>query len=190
MQKYIFETYSQEELIKGLKTNDPKVVRSLYQSQYKKVEHFVLNNNGTTDDAKDLYQDAFLVLWNHVKGDQFSPENATAVGGFLYRVARNKWLDRLRGQKQRPVYEMNGELPDLPDEGGENLEGYYQWIAQAFQNMGGNCKEVLRRFYYNKERMEEIAEALQWTPATARNNKYRCIQQLKEMWYNKMKGGH
>ncbi|UJP65912.1 RNA polymerase sigma factor [Mongoliitalea daihaiensis] len=182
MQSYTFEKYSQEEIIHGIKSNDPKILRVFYSSQYKKVEQYVLANNGTSDDAKDIYQEAFVVLWKKVKSDRFQPENGTAISGYLYQIAKNKWLDKLRANKNKTTVEIHPNLSlenDLPN---HDQEAQHQWVVKEFDNLGKNCKEVLRRFYFLKETMEQIALAFNWTAATARNNKYRCIQQLKEKW--------
>lgn len=74
---------------------------------------------------------------------------------------------------------------DLPDEDFLSKEDDHDWVVKEFQNLGDSCKEVLKRYYYLKQSMEEIATYFNWTTATARNNKYRCIQALKEKWKSK-----
>ncbi|MGY6522188.1 MAG: RNA polymerase sigma factor [Mongoliitalea sp.] len=182
MQSYTFEKYSQQEIIQGIKSNDPTILRVFYTSQYKKIEHYVLANKGTSDDAKDIYQEAFVVLWKKVKSDQFQPENGTAIAGFLYQIAKNKWLDKLRANKNNSIVEIHPNLAIEDSLTDDFQEGQHQWIVHEFENLGQTCKEVLKRFYFLKESMEQIASVFNWTSATARNNKYRCIQQLKEKW--------
>ena len=49
---------------------------------------------------------------------------------------------------------------------------YITEVKNNFKHLGDNCREILKRFYYQKESMREIAENFNWTEATAKNNKY------------------
>jgi RNA polymerase sigma factor (sigma-70 family) len=180
MQESTFKNFTQDEILFGIKSNDPKVLKWLYQSQYPKIEKYVLANNGDEDQAKDLFQESFIAVWNNVRSNKFIPENGTAITGYLYQIAKNKWLDYLRSSKYqkttpyKPEYEKEDESEET-----EKIELQRHMLLEL-QKLGENCKEILKRFYFQKESMETIAKAFQWTEATARNNKYRCIQRLKE----------
>jgi RNA polymerase sigma factor (sigma-70 family) len=180
MQETTFNPFSQDELILGIKSNEPKVLKWLYQSQFPKIEKYVLANNGDKAQAKDLFQEAFIAVWNNVRSDKFIPENGTAVTGYLYQIAKNKWLDYLRSFRYKKTTDFRPEH----EKGEENEESerdeLQSTLSLEFQKLGENCKEILKRFYFQKESMETIAKTFQWTEATARNNKYRCIQRLKE----------
>lgn len=187
MQDYTFKKYTQEQILSGIKNNDSGIIKWFYQSQFRKVENFIINNNGSNDDAKDIFQEAFVVLWKNVKMEKFVPENGTALAGYLYQIAKNKWLDNLRDSKKNTNVEIQTNLHLAADENGTESEEYHLWVAKEYNNLGDTCKEVLKRFYFQKESMEQIASVFGWTSATARNNKYRCIQQLKEKWKIKTK---
>ncbi|PRY89866.1 RNA polymerase sigma factor [Mongoliibacter ruber] len=185
MQEYTFRKFSQEEIIKGIKSNNSEIIRQFYQSEFKKIEQFILTNNGDREDAKDIYQEAFVVVWKNVRSDKFKPDNRTAINGYIYQIAKNKWLDRLRSSKSKVNMVNLENYEDLPDEDFLSKEDDHDWVVKEFQNLGDSCKEVLKRYYYLKQSMEEIATYFNWTTATARNNKYRCIQALKEKWKSK-----
>ena len=51
----------------GLKESDEKVLQYIYVSNYPRIEQYVLGNNGTADDARDIYQEAFLAVWRNVQ---------------------------------------------------------------------------------------------------------------------------
>ena len=93
----------------GLKESDDKVLQYIYVSNYPKVEQYIVDNSGTADDARDIYQDAFLAAWRNVQLDKFRPQNDTAIAGYIFQIARNKWLDQLRSVK-------NKKTTSLPDD--------------------------------------------------------------------------
>ena len=45
---------NQQALVSKIKLNDEAVLKQLYQDNYTKVEAYVLKNNGTMPQAKDL----------------------------------------------------------------------------------------------------------------------------------------
>jgi len=178
MQQYTFENITQEQLIEGVIGNDSKILQWIYQNNYFKVKQYILQNHGEEDLAKDIYQEAFMIFWLNVKKGKFHPQNITAIGGYLYQISKNKWLDYLRSSK----FKKTTDLPELWDEGEDGDAGKEQIqydLEAAFKKLGENCREILKRFYYQKESMEEISKSFGWTPATAKNNKYRCIQKLR-----------
>ena len=47
---------------------------------------------------------------------------------------------------------------------------------------GGKCYEILRRFFYENQKMDKIAFDLNYTNAdNAKNQKARCQKNLKEL---------
>lgn len=178
MQKDTF--YTQEQLVEGVRANDAAILKWLYQSQFPKVRKFVLDNNGDEDQAKDLFQEAFIAVWHNLKENKFTSENGTALTGYLYQIAKNKWLDYLRSSQFKKTVFLQTEHDKIDEEDDPEWMQYRSLVAAEIKNLGENCREILRRFYFAKESMELIAKAFHWTEATARNTKYRCIQRLRE----------
>ncbi len=169
---------SSKEIIEGFLNNDSKVLGFLYQNQYPKLKHFVITNNGSNDQAKDVFQDAFIIVWTNIKKGVFTPQNGSELNGYLYRIAKNKWIDYLRssGYKKSVLLE---NYHDKTDDRAEDREPAFRLIENGLKTLGEKCRDLLKRFYYKKESMAEIADSFGWTEQTARNNKYRCIQQLR-----------
>jgi len=171
------------EQIVAIKANDNAALRSLYNNNYHKVEKYILNNSGTCQHAQDIFHEAFIAVWRNVQLEKFHPDGETALDGYLFTIAKNKWLDHLRSSQYKKVVPMNNRMADVTQEEllTEDENEYIAAIKKNFAQLGDNCKEVLTRFYYQKESMRTIAKTFDWTEATARNNKYRCLQRLREL---------
>lgn len=168
--------------IRGIKENDERVLQFIYRNNYSKVEHLVINNSGTADDAKDIYQEAFMAAWRNIRMDKFQPKNDTAISGYIFQIARNKWIDQLRAMKGKKMLSVvDTDIPDIIEETTPEEESYLSQVKKHFNQMGDQCKELLGRFYYKKQNLREIAEHFSWTEASAKNNKYRCLQRLRNM---------
>lgn len=176
---------NQSELVYAIKSNETSVLKHFYTANYKKIEVLVLKNSGSIEYAKDIYQDAFITVWTHVKNDKFIPENDTALQGYLYRIAKNKWTDVLRSKAFKNSKSLNTETIAVI----ENDESDYEHDAvennklktamEAFKNLGQPCKQLLTTFYFEKKSLRDIAEQLQLNEASVRNKKYRCMEKLR-----------
>jgi RNA polymerase sigma factor (sigma-70 family) len=176
------------EQVRAIRNNDEKTLRLFYQDNYLKVEKYVLENNGSIDEAKDTYQEAFLAVWRNIQLDRFHPQHQTSLNGYLYQVAKYKWLDQLRRNKKQKAnsiisLEMVEELPVQLD---KEEEDYLEKVKLHYATMGEPCKSVLYRFYFLNQTMNEIAAGFSWTDATAKNNKYRCLQKLRSIVLSKI----
>lgn len=176
--EYISNKYSQDEILQGIRENHPKVIKWLYCSEYPKIEKYILSNKGTEEHAKDIMQESMMVIWKNIKSGKFTIQNGTAVQGYLYRIAKNKWLDHLRASKQNMI-PLDEQIGNQEEEEFDDKERKLQVLESLYRSLGDTCREILKRFYFRKQNMSTIAAHFEWTEATARNNKYRCIQQLK-----------
>lgn len=177
----MIQNENQHELVFQIKENNETVLKDLYQNNYCKIEAYILKNNGTRPHAKDIYQEAFLAVWQNVKKGTFTPQNEGALQGYLYQIAKNKWTDVLRSSRfkktQQGITSLHlMEYETVPDTtADENI----RTVMTAFSELGEECKELLTRFYFSKMSLSEIASHFNIGEASARNKKYRCIQKLK-----------
>lgn len=174
---------SVDEQLMAIKANDERFMQQLYVDNFDRVKHFVLRNSGTVDDAKDIYQEAYLSVWRNIRMDKFTPRHNGALEAYLLQIARYKWLDTLRSLSYKnttslkPAHENLMTFEELDD----ITERRLQLIKAQFRNLGAGCQKLLARFYYNKESIKQIATDMAWTEATAKNNKYRCMEKLRNM---------
>lgn len=173
--------------LQKIQKNENLALRELYRDNYHKVETYILQNNGTPDMAKDIFQEAFLVVWQHIKSGRFKENSETAANGYLYQIARNKWIDYLRSAQYKKTIQLNTNDMDLmkdkellADSEAEQDERLHR-TTEAFKRLGEECKKMLLRFYFHKKSMREIAESIHIDEASARNKKYRCMERLREL---------
>ncbi len=172
--------------VDAMRVNDESALRTLYENNFKKVETMILKNNGTSEQAKDIFQEAFIAVWKNVHNNKFSPGNEKAINGYLYTIAKNKWMDYLRSpayKKRVSFHTVSETNPARSVVENDNLvterETRLALAMKAFENLGEACRTLLVKFYFEKKTMKEIAEELQLDAASTRNKKYRCMQALR-----------
>ncbi len=176
-------------LLDGLGRNDHRSIEQLYEVNYPAIQAFILNNNGTVDDARDIFQESIVVLYEKVSAGNF--ELQSKIKTYLYSVSRRLWLKKLQ-QMQRfgNVLEDEDELisveEDLEDQKRKN-EAFVQ-MDNALSKLGEPCKSLIEAFYIQKKPMTEIAENFGYTNAdNAKNQKYKCLMRLKKLFFNDFK---
>jgi RNA polymerase sigma factor (sigma-70 family) len=180
------------ELLDGLGRNDRKAIEQLYLQHYRMVQTFIINNNGTADDAKDIFQEAMVLLYQKTQTGNF--ELTSKLKTYMYSVCRRLWLKRLQ-QLQRlggPVESLEEVTPvdeDLEDQ--ERRNEAFGMMDKALSHLGEPCKSLLEAYYVHKKQMQEISESFGYTNAdNAKNQKYKCLMRLKKLFFASYKNGN
>lgn len=172
----------QNRLVLEIQNNSESVLKKLYQENYYKTQGYVLKNNGSVPQAKDIYQEAFIAVWHNVKKGAFSPKNETALQGYLYQIAKNKWIDYLRSNQYKKTTPIKAEIKVQTEpitEEDKEFDQRLKLVETHFESLGEECKALLKSFYYEKKSLRAIAKIFDINEASARNKKYRCIKKLK-----------
>lgn len=162
----------------GLLANRPGTVRMLYAKHYPTVRQYILENNGRVADAEDMFQEAFMVLWLKVRSGGFEGSDP---GGFLFQVAKNKWLDVVRSPAKRRMGMLGENHLRLVDERPvlDPVEERIGRLRQVYGLLDAKCRQVLDQFYYERKSLAMIAEAMGVEEESIRTIKYRCMMKLR-----------
>src|SRR5258708_1177379 len=130
------------------------------------IQSLVINNNGSADDAKDVFQEAMIVLYEKVRSGNF--ELTCLIKTYVYSVSRRLWLKRLQ-QLNRFQIEVNGAGETIPVEdeleAHEKLNSEFVLMEKGLSGLGEPCKSLLEAYYLQKRSMNEIAAAFGYTNA-------------------------
>ena len=169
---------SQPAWVFGLRRNDPATVRSLYSKHFPAVRQYVLQNSGTGIDAQDIFQEAVTVLWLKVKEGQLVPDSDP--GGFLFRVAKNKWLDHVRSAAHKHMKVVHDERTnDAQAEVADDIEDRIVRLRGVYDKLDDKCRAVLDQFYFERKDLATIASGMGVEEESIRTIKYRCMMKLR-----------
>ena len=159
-----------------------KALKQLYQKYFLSVEKLVLNNKGTPNDAKDIFQEGIIVLYNQLLSNAF--QGKSTLGTYLYSICRLLWLKKLKRVKQSfPLLDQRG-FEDIEENALERLIGTERerHIEGLLEKLGDECNKILKFFYYDKLSMKKIQSQLQLTSVqVVKNKKMKCLNRLKKM---------
>ena len=179
-------------ILKGLASSDKKTVEAIYRDNYNMIQNLVINNNGSADDAKDIFQEAMIVLYEKARSGTF--ELNCQIKTFIYSVSRRLWLKRLQQQNRfsAPGDSMEAVVPveeELNQHEQRNAE--FEMMENAINHLGEPCKSLIEAYYLQKQNMQEIANRFGYTNAdNAKNQKYKCLMRLKKIFFTHYKNGN
>jgi RNA polymerase sigma factor (sigma-70 family) len=178
---------NEQKLLEGLACNDRKAIEAIYKQHFNMIQSLILTNNGNPDDARDIFQEAMIVLYEKARSGSF--ELSSQLKTYLYSVSRRLWLKRLN-QQQRFSPEVENLEDSIPVE--EDLERHkernkdFLVMEQSLKSLGEPCKSLLEAYYLQKKNMVEIALDFGYTNAdNAKNQKYKCLMRLKKIFNSK-----
>lgn len=172
-----------QRIIDGILSGDQKVFNSLHESELPKVIRLIERYSGCIDVAQDVFQDAIVILVEKIYAKKL--DLICSVKTYLYSICKYLWLDELRqNKKEKQMIEFYDEEFQTDDISVcfYNTPDIYENVNSAIDTLGEPCKQLLECFYYKNMNWDEIASLLGYaTSASARNQKYKCLERVRKM---------
>lgn len=185
----MFVTKSNQEIRKKL-MSDPELIASICSKDSKKrstalevvckdyfpnVEVYIINNSGSLDEAKDVFQDGIMILHQNLLHGKFKGNSTLKT--YVFSICKNLWLQELRKKtKEQTIKEtFNSEAEsELP----LNLD----LLRATFNELKEDCKQLLTGFYYEKKSISELQKATGMnSEQVVKNKKARCLGYLMKI---------
>ncbi len=176
-------------LISDASIND-LMLQKIYEVNFHKTQSYIITNSGTVDEAKDIYQEAFLVLWQKLRSGELDTRDTERINAFLYRVARNKWIDHLRSKEFSSKSYLDDSFYDALE--ASDIEADKEWESKVnrvgvwIQKLKPDCRKLLTGFYFYRMSMRVLAQQFDIDEASVKNKKYRCMERLKQLAFDKL----
>lgn len=168
--------------LQGVLNGDPIVLRKIYQTMFPLVAKMVEGQNGSEADARDIFQEATIVVYNKALSPDFTIN--FQFNTYFTAVCRNLWLNR-RSKRSASDVTIGEDIKLLAET--DDLELNYltlerqQVFDDAFAQLGLDCQKLMRLFF-EKTPMSEIATEMGFaSEGYARRRKFQCKDYLVEL---------
>jgi RNA polymerase sigma factor (sigma-70 family) len=176
---------NEQALLKGLANNDSRAIETIYKENFNTIQAFILNNNGSYDDARDIFQEAMIALYEKAQSESFVL--TCQIKTYVYSICRRLWLKRLQqlGRYTNQVDSLEETVPVEEDlDNHEKRNAAFAIMDRAMNSLGEPCKSLLEGYYLKKLGMQELASEFGYTNAdNAKNQKYKCLMRLKKLFF-------
>ena len=146
--------YKEAELLKRLGNNEKAAIEAIYKDNYRLIQQLVVNNNGSEDDARDIFQEALIVLYQKAQDESF--ELNCQIKTYIYSICRRLWLKRLQQNRrfETPVDNFE-EMVSVEEDVEVHLkqERQYGIMRSALGKIGEPCKSLLEAFYIHDKNL-------------------------------------
>lgn len=173
-------------LLESLKQGDEQAVEEVYNTAFHYCASFILNNQGSMEDARGIFQECLIVLFRNLQKEEF--ELYANLKTYLYGIAKNLWLKQLKKDRKTGLQLVVDDphsgfsLDGQPDEGERQVqkEEQLQRLEKALIEHSEDCRRLLQMFFYGKKTYREVAQEMQYSENYVRKKKMKCIEALKE----------
>lgn len=168
-------------LLARIANADRDAFEELYHRYVRSIFGLALRRlRGDRAQAEEVTQEAFTAVWR--SAGSFRPERGSA-GGWLYTVARNAILDRLRRNARA---DTTFELPELaspeggPDEQAEQAHTAWR-VHRALEELSPNERQVIELAYWSGLSQSEVANFLGQPLGTVKTRTRSALARLAEV---------
>ena len=78
-------------LIHGIATNNSIIINSIYIQCSEYIRSFILKNNGTIEDAKDVFQEGILIIYQVTQKREL--KLTSSFSSYLYGICQRIWFN-------------------------------------------------------------------------------------------------
>jgi RNA polymerase sigma-70 factor (ECF subfamily) len=172
------------EVIERCRRGEPDARRELYEQYSERIYRLALRTMRNADDAFDVTQDAFVRAFAGIE----SFDGRSGLGTWLYRIAVNEALQRLRRRRIEQKHlkllerEAQSHQPRNSDVDGPDLEA-------ALAELSDQARTILLLKYQEGLDYARIAQALGCAAGTVASRLSRARDQLRQLLENPARGG-
>ena len=182
-------------LIERAQAGDRSAFEVLVQRYDRQVLRLALNVLGSAEDARDVYQEAFLKIYRNLHHFRFE----CAFYTWIYRIVTNLCLDHLRRRRSHPEEQPpvlravspeqhgDGDFFDRQQGGGTHSDPERQVLGHeigrqvetALRSLSPRERMVFEMRHYQGMKLRAIGEALGTSEETVKNSLFRATRKMR-----------
>ena len=167
--------------LNALLSSNSALISELYEETLPRVKKFVVQNNGSAQDAEDIFQKALIQITVRYKRNPFSI--TSSFQAFLFTACKNLWRREINKSSRWVTKEINEEqFYEKNDDAFAMLElERLELFERALDLSSDNCKTILKKFF-NSTSYEEMVKELSYSSETVvRQRVFKCKKKLIEL---------
>ncbi|WP_140938526.1 RNA polymerase sigma factor [Sphingobacterium lumbrici] len=174
------------EMIQAINDADPIAFKKLFDTYWKKVYRIALQKLPREEDASDITQDVFYIIWKnrgywHVKNN---------IEGYLVSMVRHKIYDFYAKRDRLPIFvplDKQEEYWDHSFQEGEqdDFTAENQLVKKELEAMPDKMREVFMLSRFENLSAQQIADKLGISVQTVRNQISSALKRFKARFGDK-----
>ena len=169
--------YTQYSIIEGIRRRDKDVLKYLYRQYLPMVRYFIIRNQGSEEDAEDMFQEAMVAICERIRKKNLALDCSFKT--YFYSVVRHMWLQYLeRNRIQYEFSDMDEFLMLEEKEIYDDFQAKKAVFQRRFLELTELCRKILL-MVVDGYSYEEIAMTVGYKGKQyAIKRKYECMRSL------------
>lgn len=174
---------SDQDLLVRIASGDRAAFAALFGRFAGRVKSYLIRLGAPGAVAEDLAQDVMVAVWR--RAGSYDPSKAKA-STWVFVVARNAWIDKLRREKVELAYRSG---LDEPEESGDEAPDEAAMRAQteermrvALEALSPEQRQVVQLSFFEDRPHSEIAEHLALPLGTVKSRLRLALMKLRAQW--------
>lgn len=164
---------------KQLRHHREAAFEQLYESCFPRVARLVKALGGNYDDAKDIFQDALVVLYEKAVEGRLEIQSSTSA--YTVGIAKHLWMRQRRQNGHLLAFSELEQEIDIPEDFNRQPEKNQLRLFRFLAAAGRKCMEILQAFYYQAMPLPEIAEEFGFANTrSATVQKHKCLEKVRQ----------
>ncbi len=169
-----------------IKSGDEHSFKMVYHQFYSRLYYFIFEFVPQHDIVENIIQDTFLTFWN--KRQELRDD--TNIGAYLFTVAKNNCLTKLRNQGYRQKLfvshileeselDLNLDVLSKIDSSSFALKEIEQIIEKTLEELPPQCRKVFMMSRFREMKNREIAEELDISVKVVEKHMTKALKSFK-----------
>ncbi|MDN5203857.1 hypothetical protein QQ008_20870 [Fulvivirgaceae bacterium BMA10] len=174
------------DLLKKIKQRDNDAIKKLYAQNFPKVLKYIVTNNGSPEDAKDIFQEGIYIFWNKIRLGEIKTLTAQ-LNTILFSICKKLWLQRLGKVKKWNSVSQDTRSFFWQKQNANGNESQIKLMKSVFKELSDMCQSLLKKWIAHEEPLEEIVLEFNFKnkrTATVRIN--QCLDRAKNLAKRKL----
>lgn len=183
-QEFYMSKQAENEKFNLFINGDKDTIIKLYEVLYPKVIIFVKSNNGTQNDAEEIFQDALFQIIARSKVKTL--EVRSSLEAYIFVTCRNLWYQELNKRSRQLRNDGVFELEEKQLDELESILQQERWdlFEDSIKKLSQSCAELLKD-YFNKVSYKAIVKKFSYASEnTAFQRVFKCKKQLIDIVKN------
>jgi len=149
----------------------------LYEEIFPIVATFVSHRNGTLQDAKDVFHDALIILYEKMVSNKLP--NGVSADLYLVGIAKHVWIRKFNRNKLSVSLSDTEAAITLPADFFTDTND--RKILSLIETTGKRCLDMLKSLYYDKLSLADVAKNLGYgSTHSASVQKFKCLEKMRD----------
>lgn len=185
------KNHTSENILKGISENDRVVIQYVYDKYYNGLKVFVLSHGGDEEDAKDLFQDGIVIIYEQVRQKNLVLQNQFI--SYFYSICKYQWMNLLRERNKMNYKFLEAEFEYEKQAWNENKLEIDEIIEKErrsklyqlnFLKLSNECQKLLKKVTEGLN-VDEITRAMNYKTKNFTYKKRRiCKERLIKLIKN------